>query len=613
MSFFRKERKSTGANRDKKDTSSEEAMPEAEQELKFHEHPRICLIDVGSEIVESLKSRRFNCTTGTLGQLVEVPNEFRGEEHACLLNFHFPANLHEFDIIIVDIQNETTCPYNESDHTHLHAKGEEQFYFNSSFPATIFDPRPYAAYILQSSLPSLKEKESLFVLFAGPNELIEYELIRVTKRGAETQSKQKRWLYDLLPGVKTKNITGIDTKVVALDNRLMTSLLEKYNKGTAYSIVFEHPTIWNGKIYEEINNFVPLIRSAKDEIVAFAYQRDKNLALVFPIVKNKEEFLSELLQNVLPDIRPTLFPYNSRFIWLNNDLYRLPNEKTLTARKVKIRAEFSDRIKAIETEINENHTKFKFLHDLLTCTGSELVKAVEKYLTWLGFANAVNMDEIHPELLDEDIRIDTQEGLFIIEVKGLAGTSTDSECSQVSKYRYRRMKEFKRQDVYAIYCVNHQRFLPPDERFNPPFNKLQIQDATDDDRGLLTTYELFRLYFNISNGFISKDDAREAIKRKGLIRFPPSGATAIPTPDEYHYDDTVIICKIDGLRLREGAAIIFEKDGRFCSAQVLEIQLDGQSVKAADSGEIGIKLSMSIPKESQLWVLENKHNNSGSG
>jgi len=42
------------------------------------------------------------------------------------------------------------------------------------------------------------------------------------------------------------------------------------------------------------------------------------------------------------------------------------------------------------------------------------------------------------------------------------------------------------------------------------------------ERGLLTTYDLFRTYFLIDDGLLSKKDAREALTEIGLIKFVPS-------------------------------------------------------------------------------------------
>ena len=69
----------------------------------IHERPRICLIDVDHNIVTTLKAEGFNCYEGTLGPLIEVNNTDRHSFRECLLHYNFPLNLHEYDIVIIDL------------------------------------------------------------------------------------------------------------------------------------------------------------------------------------------------------------------------------------------------------------------------------------------------------------------------------------------------------------------------------------------------------------------------------------------------------------------------------------------------------------------------------
>ena len=81
------------------------------------------------------------------------------------------------------------------------------------------------------------------------------------------------------------------------------------------------------------------------------------------------------------------------------------------------------------------------------------------------------------DVLREDIQVYDGEDLLIVEVKGIGGTSTDAECSQVAKHRRRREKENRDKNVIPIYIVNHQRYINPKSRENPPFSRDQIDYA----------------------------------------------------------------------------------------------------------------------------------------
>ena len=219
-----------------------------------------------------------------------------------------------------------------------------------------------------------------------------------------------------------------------------------------------------------------------------------------------------------------------------------------------------------------------------------MVDTVELFLRWLGFANVINVDKTNPDLPEEDLRVETTRGLLVIEVKGITGTSTDSDCSQISKVRYRRAEERTKFDVFGLYVVNHQMFIPPLERDNPPFSATQIRDANNDGRGLVTTFDLFNLYFNIAEGYVSKDAARDSLFEIGLVSFPPSGTIPIPRPHEIHYKGQVAIVNLHDVEIGSGDRIVFSSEGRYDSANVLEIQVDDRAVASASCGEIGIRL-----------------------
>jgi hypothetical protein len=119
--------------------------------------------------------------------------------------------------------------------------------------------------------------------------------------------------------------------------------------------------------------------------------------------------------------------------------YWLPNHKELLDNKKANKLEYEERTDRIDEDINENLCKFSFLHDILTETGENLVKALINYMSWLGFSDVIEYDSTNHAsiVLEEDIQIPIKEGLLIIECKGIGGTSTDADCSQISKIKHR--------------------------------------------------------------------------------------------------------------------------------------------------------------------------------
>jgi hypothetical protein len=349
--------------------------------------------------------------------------------------------------------------------------------------------------------------------------------------------------------------------------------------------------------------FIPLILNSDEQIVSYAEIEEKSILFVFPQLEIKSDFLIDLFQSKLPAIFPDLFPYSTAFAWLNEEVYRVPNETALLLEKERLATEYKANIQAIDEQILENYEKYHFLHDLLTQTGHQLVKAVENYFHWLGFEEVVNLDEVGEGLKEEDLQVITEQGLLVIEVKGIGGTSTDSDCAQINKIKYRRTKERGTFDVFALYIVNHMRYLPPLNRRNPPFSEQQIEDAKNEERGLLTTFELFKLYFFIDAGYITKEDARKALFDYRLVTFKPSNSISIGCPTEIFHNNKVGIFIIKNISIRLGGEVLIFADGNYVKAQIIGIQVNDVDVDEVSDGEVGLKFSTEITKKSEIWVL----------
>jgi len=280
----------------------------------------------------------------------------------------------------------------------------------------------------------------------------------------------------------------------------------------------------------------------------------------------------------------------------------LPNQKKLIEEKKNIQTEYNLKLKSKDDEISSNYEHYSFLHEILIETGDKLVDALFKYLKWIGFEKVKKMDEENStSVLEEDIQVELENGLVVIECKGIGGTSTDSDCNQIAKIKHRRSKERNSFDVFALYIVNHQRYLPPLKRQNPPFTVNQRNDALNEERGLLTTWQLFNLYFEIEEGIINKEYARNCLIKFGLIEFRPTDLTLIDEPKELFKEGYICIVNINNVELNIGDKILVEKNGNFNLATIESIQLNDKQVSTAINGEVGLKLNVPISKKSTLW------------
>lgn len=570
---------------------------------ELNERPRVCCLDLDQSVIDKLQQSKFNIYSGILGEKIRVPNKNEYSSHQVLLQNDFPINIHEYDIFIIDLGNDKIIDYNSDEHIRKNHTGKTAISLLSSYPETIFNPKPLSSIILNNEIKQIGDRPFMLIVFTTSSYEVEYETIKITVRGSSRQGGQKYNIYSFLDFVPlSASKTG--KELLACNMREDLKILLKSNlDGAIYNQTFYHPTIWKNDERVPNNKFVPLLTNSSNDIVSYCEFKEKSIFFFFPQLKSKAEFLNEFLLNIAPELLPDIFPFSTKFSWKNNEDYWVPKHKKLLNEKIEIENEYKRKLKEKETQIANNIKKYEFLHNIITDTGDNLVEALAIYFKWLGFSKVINVDKTKTkaDVLEEDIQIELDNGLLIIECKGIGGTSTDSDCSQISKIKYRRSKERGKFDVFALYIVNHQRYLPPLNRRNPPFTKNQIEDAQNDERGLLSTWQLFNLYFDIENGIISKEEARKTLLNYGLVEFKPKNLIYIDEPNEILKNGEVCIVNISNINLSIGEELILEKNGQFKKANIESIQLNGKPVSFANNGEIGLKLNTKIKKKTKLW------------
>ncbi|WP_128755190.1 hypothetical protein [Aquimarina sediminis] len=548
-----------------------------------------------------MKEKGFNIYEGSLGKLVDTKNQ-KYEFKYCLPNKDFPPNIHEFEIVIVDLSNEDTIDYKKEDHTRTVNKTEVDNYLECRHPQTIFDPRGFASKFLVKGIKEILKRECIIIVFQNENINIEYKLVKKNGDHSKLLTRNKYSLYEFMPIFPFKqNKFGKETEVIIKNNEF-GNFLEKYNSDFTYENIYHYPTVWDNEEQILDPRFHPILKNKSDEIISFTYFDDKLRLYLFPILEDNSDFILEFLQSIAPTAHPSLFPNSNQKKWTNKTEYALPNHLNLLNEKELIFKEYQRKIKQKEIEIEENLKKYGFLHDIITETGDKLVAAVINFLEWLGFENVIDMDTQATKIKEEDIQIENEKGLLIIEVKGIGGTSKDSECSQISKIKYRRAKERGKFDVFGLYIVNHQRHLPAIERENPPFTEEQKNDALNDERSLLTTWQLFNLYYDIQNEIITKEEAREVIYNYGLISFIPQNIELIGTVDEIFLKGEVFILKINDVKLKTGNYLFIEKNNSFRKLKIIGLKLNDDTVEEISNGEIGIKVNSKVSKKSKVWI-----------
>lgn len=568
----------------------------------MEEKINICVLDFTNNDIKHLQNKGFDIFDGTLGKKINFDYDKDNTNNYCILKHKFPTNLHEYNILILNMIDEKTIPYLDIEHQRNNITAHKETKFNISYPTTIFNPKPLSSKVLNKKIEQLIISPSIILIFGYKKEEIIYHPVEF-----KDSSHGKNLLaikatnysfFDDIPLSDTKH--GLKSNII-IDGELK-KLLDDF-KDWEYHQTFNHPTIWNDEYEKHIpdSSFTPLIQNNNGEIISYVKVYEKTNFFLFPDIKKKGEFTSRFLVEIAPQILPDLFSHSNEMNWLNDSKYWVPGHNKLIQKKeIEIKRHDSELLK-IQNETNENLEKFKFLHNLITETDEKLVDSVLFILQYLGFKTAKKIDETKTDnLFEEDIQIEVDGKLLVIEVKGIGGTSKDSECSQISKIRLRRMKEKKTTEVYGLYIVNHERFKPPHSRTNPPFNEIQIQDAINDDRGLLTTWELYKLYFDITSGIMTKEEVRKIFFDYGLINFQKD-LVRISKVDKVYKTGTIASFDLNEIELKTGDVIISAKNGFLKKHTILSIEQQKESLESVNQGRVGILLDTPIEVNSIIF------------
>lgn len=587
-----------------KTTSDSHSGTTPKQEIVVVERPRICCVDIKQADFDILKDEGYNLYQGSLGATMKIPNKSRHDYACILLDYSLPVNFHEYDILVLDLTNEQTKEYEPSEHVVRETRRKSILQLTCSFPTTIFDPRPLTSSFLSNSVSQVHGRKFLQIVFACESYEVEYEKVQITDDYPQRLANERHSIYSFSGDIYLADSrTGKEVTVCNVRDDLF-AFLTKHCKDLTYEQTFYHPAKWNSEGIKQVpdSSVVPLLKNINNEIVSYAKIDEHLVTFVFPNIKDKASFLQEFFKSIAPSLLPELFPYSTQFKWKESPEYFLPNHSNLLNEKDVAAENYKKQSEEIENRISENHNKFKFLHELITETDDALVHAVHKFLKWLEFKNVIIKDEQSTSILEEDLQVEHDKGLLIIETKGIGGTSKDSDCSQIAKIKLRRCEERNAFDVSALYIVNHQRYLPPLKRKNPPFTDNQVKDAINDKRGLLTTWQLFNSYFDIQNGLITKEDARIEILQFGLVEFRPKTKDKLTTPKEILKNGQVVILDLVNTKLTVGQVLIAEKNNKYFKTKITSIQVDGKWVNDVANGEVGLKLETKISNGTTLWT-----------
>lgn len=561
-------------------------------------------MDLTDECLDYLKSLDLNVYEGSLGSVFTIKwdhNSYR-DTTPLLIDVDIPINLHEYHVFIHDMGNPNFREYKIDEHYINNVESEKERHLECRQPVNTLDLRPFGTKQLYERFKENSRERRIEILFVGQENSVEYysNVVDGTRPSIiGVFSNIDGW--HLVTG---KEKCG--NRVLLVDNCISKQLFEGRGNQVKYCRVFSLPMEADGETRVTNRHFLSLLSNQSGECISYLYYSDNYVNFVLPQVEDKAGLLKDLFENVLFRFFSDYFPDVEARNWIYSDTYKLPEEIEIQRKIVVRREEYERDIAKLEEEAKVINNKNTYLKHLLTESGSALVKAVKSFLEWLGFENVIDKDDTLAEgdLKEEDLCFDYGGTHFLIEVKGINGTSTDSECSQVDKIVNRRMRELKTTEVHGIYIVNHQRNIEPLKRQIPPFNDNQKKDAEDQSRTLLYTMQLFALHSDIENGFISKVQARRDLLQIGLAQFH-NHFISLGVPYKYYQDGMVICLNLQGIDISVGDLLYYEDNlQRLVGLRIESLQIEKQDYQTLSKGKVGVKVDKKVPRDKEIFVTK---------
>lgn len=551
--------------------------------------PKISLFNVDEDVISTLSKEGFNTSAHKLNGKYYFNDGVGYSNRYYDFSHDIPSDLHESDIVIIDTKDASII---DSD------KGISYSLYFPRVPPHI-DLMPFDTRLIKEHFRSSNKKRCVIVFCAQSNSET-YNLInkKTNKYDDFTSSTFNLGLY-IRPIEKhgSRYNSPTDKKINTLDQTII-----KYADELTYNVVFENAS----------DKDIIFLTNENKETISWCRLENNSFYLFLPNIKSKDKFLFDLLTNVLPDISffSELFPNHGSFQWENDFAYISKEEKDIVNRSNEIDIKYERDKESITQELTETRAKLENQHlkNLLKETDDALVYAVQWFLSYLGFENVQNPDEHvkDGDIFEEDLRIDGKDTTLLFEVKGIGGTSTDAQCSQISKIVLRNRRADPRHNFHGVYIVNNQRYKAPLQRTLPPFNEKQIEDAEIALRGMTYTYELFQVYHMIELGILVKEQVKEAFLKDGLLDFKHD-LIKLPKPHEYtnHNVYSFDLGDNESILIKDTDYIVIcDNECHWHKLDIVSMQVEKQNVTSINKGKVGIKVDTLIDKATEYYLLQ---------
>ena len=504
-----------------------------------------------------------------------------------------PDNIHEAEIVVIDTAHRNVIIGDDNASLHV------QYDHTPSF----VDLLPLDMSAVIKNIFSSEKKQLIFVFCESYNDE-KYTLLNDFRSFNYIQTNT----YCFPDPVSLKEVIG-ERMSIAQGEHLeeIKQCINKYLEGSYYNFTFRIRT-------GEHSTDTPLLINESTDVVSCLRIINNKMVFFLLSIKDQAGFIEDLFLNILPDLKgfDSFFPENGKFKWTKDFSYISVEERNKSLEIEEELKRHALTLTSLKEDYERIHNKDENvkLRNMLKETGDDLVSAVKWFLEYIGFSDVVDPDKDVDvdagEVFEEDLNFEHNGVHFLLEVKGIGGTSTDAQCAQISKIALRRKKANQGNTYKAVYIVNHRRYKAPKERELIPFNENQITDAEIANRGMTFTYELFNIYHMIEAGVISKEAAREAFKQEGLIDFRHS-------LHRLDFNHCYTGASVYSLVIPEGSSFTITKadkiaiqdnENHWHQLSIVSMEIDRVAYEEVSSGKVGIKVDRLVPGARDYYVVK---------
>jgi len=562
-----------------------------------YKKPRILTIDLPVSLAQRLRGAGYNVLPGTFGRPYKVK---KGDDFVPIIAKASVPHYAEQDIVAIDLTPPSLAdrPQGEK-HTSF---GELDWFAKASWGE--IDPRPRVMDWLRDDSNRILRSGGAFILFAEPRlhqkmVLASFENDYFREFQVRREIEEDNWsILSVLDQshLRVEAEFGTDIKVTRGLGQF-SSFLHRHVPDATFSATL-HPL---SRLSEHGDGpvFVPLATNKFGDTVAcvlFPRKSGEGLVLILPHFVDKEKAVADLIEAVLPEMLPRLFPDHEGGRWVHRVEYEHGAVLERKAAQLEVQRKANEEVARLEREIDAERGRMGFLHGLLTKSGIALVDDVKQSLEFVGFTRLANVDECEGSEVNkqEDLQVLDKSPTILLEVKGLAGLPTEGDTLQVTKYVLRRIRQWQRADVIGLSLVNHQRNLPALERDHAnAFTEQQVQDAMQNGTGLMTTWDLFRLIRGMTQWGWPSAAVKDVFYGHGRLSQIPSHYRPVGTVVHYWTANGAVSIDLSGDTLRIGDRVGYIFADGFIEEEVTSLQFEKKAVSEAHpSQRVGMKTTL---------------------